>query len=244
MAMRTRRKRTRPAACWPSEGSTGGLSDDCHQDACKVRARHRVYRHWRIRSRVCPFCRRRLLSGRRRGRRHRGATGRDRAAGGAVDRRAAAACRGRVPLRDLHLQSEHDASGAIRPVARAAGRSNPRTPDPAGLDTARRTRPAPGADDMTTETDLLPLPEGYDKYDPPLLYEGQMFNERQMQGYARANVAHATATLQAEVEALRAEVERLREALDDIRSRSVTDLVMRSDRFELVALLGDIYQIA
>jgi len=82
---------------------------------------------------------------------------------------------------------------------------------------------------MTTETDLLPLPEGYDKYDPPLLYEGQMFNERQMQGYARANVAHATATLQAEVEALRAEVERLREALDDIRSRSVTDLVMRSD---------------
>src|SRR5690606_36845181 len=46
------------------------------------------------------------------------------------------------------------------------------------------------------------------KYDPPLLYEGQMFNDRQMQDYARANVAHATASLQAEIDALRAEVER------------------------------------
>src|SRR5690606_14481098 len=47
-----------------------------------------------------------------------------------------------------------------------------------------------------------------------------------------------------ERDALRAEVERLREALDDIRSRSLIDLVMRSDRLELIALLGDIYQIA
>lgn len=62
---------------------------------------------------------------------------------------------------------------------------------------------------MTAEVDLLPLPDGYDKYDPPLLYEGQMFNDRQMQDYARANVEHAIAPLRAEVEALRAGVERL-----------------------------------
>ena len=55
---------------------------------------------------------------------------------------------------------------------------------------------------------------------------------------------YLAADVDAVIEALRAEVERLREALDDIRSRSVTDLAMRSDRFELVALLGDIYQIA
>lgn len=62
---------------------------------------------------------------------------------------------------------------------------------------------------MTDKTGLLPMPDGYDKYDPPLLYEGQMFNERQMQDYARANVAHAVAPLQVEIEALRAEVEQL-----------------------------------
>jgi hypothetical protein len=40
------------------------------------------------------------------------------------------------------------------------------------------------------------------------------------------------------------EIERLREALEEIRSRSEIDLVMRSDQFELTALLSDIYQIA
>src|SRR5690606_16020544 len=38
--------------------------------------------------------------------------------------------------------------------------------------------------------------------------------------------------------------ERLEEALEDIRSRSSIDLVMRSDQFELTALLGDIHQVA
>lgn len=41
---------------------------------------------------------------------------------------------------------------------------------------------------MTDNIKLPPLPEGYDKYDPPLLYDGQMFNERQMQDYAREAV--------------------------------------------------------
>src|SRR5690606_4163871 len=40
---------------------------------------------------------------------------------------------------------------------------------------------------------------------------------------------YLAADVDAVIEALRAEVERLHEALDDIRSRSVTDLVMRSD---------------
>lgn len=38
--------------------------------------------------------------------------------------------------------------------------------------------------------------------------------------------------------------ERLKEALEDIRSRSLVDLVMRSNHLELIALLSDIYQIA
>lgn len=63
---------------------------------------------------------------------------------------------------------------------------------------------------MTTDVELLPLPEGYEKYDPPLLYEGKMFHEGQMRAYARANVTHATAAKDAEIEALRKEVERLR----------------------------------
>lgn len=63
---------------------------------------------------------------------------------------------------------------------------------------------------MTTEIELLPLPEGYDKYSPPRLYDGKIFHEGQMRAYARANIARAIAPLQAENEALRAEVERLR----------------------------------
>lgn len=56
---------------------------------------------------------------------------------------------------------------------------------------------------MTTETDLLPLPEPNGSYTNP--YDGD-----DLENYARANVAHAVATLQAEVEALRAEVGGLR----------------------------------
>ena len=40
------------------------------------------------------------------------------------------------------------------------------------------------------------------------------------------------------------DVARLVEALEEIRSRSSIDLAMRSDQFELTALLGDIHQIA
>lgn len=67
------------------------------------------------------------------------------------------------------------------------------------------------------EIELLPLPEGYDKYSPPRLYDGQMFHEGQMRAYARANSARAIAPLQAEIEALRRQIERdeglLRQAL-------------------------------
>ena len=75
---------------------------------------------------------------------------------------------------------------------------------------------------MTTEIELLPLPEGYDKYSPPRLYDGQMFHEGQMRAYARANSARAIAPLQAEIEALRetlatlkVENEMLRKALKE-----------------------------
>jgi hypothetical protein len=61
-----------------------------------------------------------------------------------------------------------------------------------------------GADDVNTETDLLPLPEG----DAAWCYIGSthVYSADEMESYARANVAHAVATLQAEIEALRAEV--------------------------------------
>jgi hypothetical protein len=59
---------------------------------------------------------------------------------------------------------------------------------------------------MTAETDLLPLPEGYAAW----YYIGSthVYSAGEMESYARANVAHAVAPLQAEIEALRAEVER------------------------------------
>lgn len=53
---------------------------------------------------------------------------------------------------------------------------------------------------MTTETDLLPLPE-------TLIYGQDYYFPDQMRTYARANVAHAIAPLQAKIEALRADVE-------------------------------------
>ena len=74
-----------------------------------------------------------------------------------------------------------------------------------------------------TNIELLPMPEGYDKYSPPHLYDGQMFHEGQMRAYARANSARAIAPLQAKIEALRAEVERLREALRELEGREQRD---------------------
>jgi hypothetical protein len=56
------------------------------------------------------------------------------------------------------------------------------------------------------EVDLLPLPEG----ESSSFGNYEVHDNETMIEYARANVAHATAPLQAEIEALRAEVERLR----------------------------------
>lgn len=64
---------------------------------------------------------------------------------------------------------------------------------------------------MTAETDLLPLPKASKMHDIP------GYDEEELKNYALANVAHATATLQAEVEALRAEVEAWRELSDHVR---------------------------
>jgi hypothetical protein len=55
---------------------------------------------------------------------------------------------------------------------------------------------------MTTEIPLLPMPKG----EAVGMYQAWSYD--QMRDYARANVAVATAMLQAEVEALRAEVEK------------------------------------
>lgn len=84
---------------------------------------------------------------------------------------------------------------------------------------------------MTAEIELLPLPEGYDKYNPPRLYDGQMFHEGQMRAYARANSARAIAPLQAEIEALRetlatleAENERLRAEVERLRSMTAVTM--------------------
>jgi hypothetical protein len=60
---------------------------------------------------------------------------------------------------------------------------------------------------VSAETDLLPLP--MPKGD--VADGGIDWTDDEMQAYARANVAHATAPLQAEIEALRAEVDRLQE---------------------------------
>ena len=63
---------------------------------------------------------------------------------------------------------------------------------------------------MTTKTDLLPLYaelQGHPKIEI-------------IKHYARANVAHTTAPLQAEIEALRAEVERVTCELMDATTRA------------------------
>ena len=70
--------------------------------------------------------------------------------------------------------------------------------------------------EMTNNIQLLPLPEGYDKYSHPRLYVGQMFHEGQMRAYARANSARAIAPLQAEIERLRADVAEWKARADDL----------------------------
>ena len=60
--------------------------------------------------------------------------------------------------------------------------------------------------EMTTEIDLLPLPEG----EASSFGNYEVHDNEAMIEYARANVARNTALLRAEIEALRAEVERLR----------------------------------
>ena len=64
---------------------------------------------------------------------------------------------------------------------------------------------------MTDEIELLPLP-AEDYVDDEGLWEKRYgpYSSEQMEDYARANVLHHTAPLQAEIERLRAEVERLR----------------------------------
>ena len=62
---------------------------------------------------------------------------------------------------------------------------------------------------MTTDIKLLPLPEG----EASSFGDYQVHTNEAMIEYARANVAHNTAMLRAEIEALRAEVHALREAL-------------------------------
>jgi len=62
---------------------------------------------------------------------------------------------------------------------------------------------------MTAEVELLPLPSSLDYW-----------FAHKMTEYARANVAHATAALQAEAGALRAEVDALREALASLKAEN------------------------
>ncbi|MFC0282069.1 hypothetical protein ACFFJB_14850 [Camelimonas abortus] len=57
---------------------------------------------------------------------------------------------------------------------------------------------------MTDDIKLLPMPKG----EAVGMYQAWSYD--QMQAYARANVLHHTATLQAEIEALRAEWDALR----------------------------------
>ncbi len=60
-----------------------------------------------------------------------------------------------------------------------------------------------------TDTKLLPLPKHSGKATDMFGQKTKLYSGIQMQDYALANVAHATAPLQAEIEALRAEVRTL-----------------------------------
>jgi hypothetical protein len=88
---------------------------------------------------------------------------------------------------------------------------------------------------MTTETDLLPLPElprQVEGYNSDYWEAGQI--EEYAADYARANVEHHIAPLQAEIEALRAEVERLNRILGRIvegDGDSTTKILFGTDAF-------------
>ena len=88
---------------------------------------------------------------------------------------------------------------------------------------------------MTNNIKLLPLPEGYDKYSPPRLYDGQMFHEGQMRAYARANIARAIEPLQAEIERLRADVAEWKARADDLAAalNKCIKLAYKRDQDEL-----------
>lgn len=77
---------------------------------------------------------------------------------------------------------------------------------------------------MTADVELLPLPDGW--------------NARILNEWGRANVAHATAAKDAEIEALRAEVGRLNDLCDGLH-RSLNDsqvsYVYYRDRAERLA---------
>lgn len=78
---------------------------------------------------------------------------------------------------------------------------------------------------MTAEPDLLPLPPATgnqivlrgDDFQGDYNFYTSAFTTDQLQAYARANVAHATAARDAEVEALRAEVALLRVGAENER---------------------------
>ena len=88
---------------------------------------------------------------------------------------------------------------------------------------------------MTNNIKLLPLPEGYDKYSLPRLYDGQMFHEGQMRSYARANSARAIAPLQAEIERLQADVAEWKARADELAAalRKCIKLAYNRDQDEL-----------
>ena len=77
---------------------------------------------------------------------------------------------------------------------------------------------------MTTDTKLLPLPEWMSNYTIPAdgfeNDEDVMLDDR-MRDYARANVAHATAPLQAGIEALRVEVAAQRTRADAMAGEAI-----------------------
>jgi hypothetical protein len=101
---------------------------------------------------------------------------------------------------------------------------------------------------MTTETDLLPLPEWMSNYTIPaddFDCDNDVMLDDRMHDYARANVANAIAPLQAEIEALRAEAAEaakvLRGALDSstdgeplrvLAIRASNALYWRTERIE------------
>jgi hypothetical protein len=89
---------------------------------------------------------------------------------------------------------------------------------------------------VTAETDLpindaVPAPT---KIEPGNLF---LWNWRQMQVYAQACVAHATASKDAEIEALRAEVERLQS--DTSFATAISSLRREKERAERLAQLLD-----